>query len=90
MKAMALATDRPGEWLELTDMPAEEPGDGEVLIRVDVCGVCRTDLHIVEGDIGNVRHGLVPGHEAVGKIVRTGEGVTSLSTGDVVGVPWLH
>ncbi|MBX8635571.1 MAG: zinc-dependent alcohol dehydrogenase family protein [Thermoplasmata archaeon] len=90
MKAMALATDRPGEWLELTDMPAEEPGDGEVLIRVDVCGVCRTDLHIVEGDIGNVRPGLVPGHEAVGKIVRTGEGVTSLSTGDVVGVPWLH
>ncbi len=90
MKTMSLAANLPGRWLEITDVPVIEPGRGEVLVRVAVCGVCRTDLHIVEGDIGATPSGLVPGHEAVGTVIRTGEGVNLLRTGDRVGVPWLH
>ncbi|WP_085316009.1 zinc-dependent alcohol dehydrogenase family protein [Derxia lacustris] len=67
-----------------------EPGAGQVLIRVCACGVCRTDLHIVDGELAAEPHPVVPGHEIVGRVVKLGAGVTGpLAVGDRVGVPWL-
>jgi propanol-preferring alcohol dehydrogenase len=66
-----------------------EPGAGEVLVRVEACGVCRTDLHVVEGELAPQRPEIVPGHQIVGRIERCGDGVTSLRRGDRVGVAWL-
>jgi propanol-preferring alcohol dehydrogenase len=66
-----------------------DPGPGEVLLRVAACGVCRTDLHILDGDLTPARLPLAPGHEIVGRVLATGPGVTSLQHGDRVGVPWL-
>ncbi|QVQ55120.1 zinc-binding alcohol dehydrogenase family protein [Spiractinospora alimapuensis] len=66
------------------------PGAGEVLVRVLACGVCRTDLHVSEGDLPVRRVGVVPGHEIVGEVVEVGPGVTSLAPPDRVGVPWLR
>jgi propanol-preferring alcohol dehydrogenase len=66
-----------------------DPGPGEVLLRVSACGVCRTDLHILDGDLTPARLPLAPGHEIVGRVQAVGPGVTSLKPGDRVGVPWL-
>jgi len=92
MKAMVLHTPASVEAgpLRLEEMATPEPGAGEVLIRVDKCGVCRTDLHVVEGDLPPRRATLIPGHEIVGTIVRLGPGVSSVSIGERVGVPWLR
>ncbi len=87
MRAMIL--DRPGAGLELTDIPRPEPGPGQVLIRVEACGVCRTDLHILDGDLTEPTLPLIPGHEIVGRIETTGPGVTGFGSGQRVGVPWL-
>lgn len=71
--------------------PVPEPGPGEVLARVLACGVCRTDLHVVEGDLAVHRPHVVPGHEVVGEVVEIGAGVDSdLAIGDRIGVPWLR
>lgn len=70
-------------------MPVPEPETGEVLIRVSACGVCRTDLHVVDHDLPDVPAGIVPGHEIVGNVVSVGGNVTNVATGDRVGVPWL-
>lgn len=70
------------------DLPDPVPGPGEVLIDVDACGVCRTDLHIVEGEVP-ARLPVVPGHQAAGRIAATGEGVRGLAPGDAVGVGWM-
>jgi len=87
MRAMQLATaNRP---LELRTLDRPVPGDHQVLIRVAACGVCRTDLHVVDGDLPNPKHNLIPGHEVVGKVVALGPGVTALSVGERIGVPWL-
>jgi propanol-preferring alcohol dehydrogenase len=69
------------------DVPA--PGADEVLVRVDACGVCRTDLHIVDGELTQPRLPLVPGHEVVGRVEALGKGVSSFAIGDRVGIPWL-
>src|SRR5580658_3543714 len=66
-----------------------EPGPGQVRVRVTCCGVCRTDLHLAEGDLPPRRPGVAPGHEVVGVVDATGEGVRRFATGDRVGVPWL-
>ena len=66
-----------------------QPGRGEVAIRVLACGVCRTDLHLADGDLPLPGHPVVPGHEIVGRIEALGEGVAGLGVGDRVGVPWL-
>lgn len=66
------------------------PGPGEVLVAVRACGVCRTDLHVTEGDLPVHRRGVVPGHEVVGEVVALGDGVTDLTAGDRVGVAWLR
>ena len=76
--------------LEQVDRPVPDPGPGEVLLRVRVCGVCRTDLHLVEGDLAPRRTGVVPGHEAVGEVVALGPGVTRFRERDRVGIAWLR
>jgi len=70
-------------------MPTPRPKAGEVLIRVDACGVCRTDLHIVDGELSDPKLPLVLGHEIVGKVVAIGPGVERIREGDRIGVPWL-
>jgi len=92
MKAMAV--HRPGPIasrpLELVDLPVPEPVSGEMLIRVEVCGVCRTDLHVAEGDLPPHKSAIVPGHEVVGTITKLGPSVAALKEGEQVGVAWLH
>ena len=78
-----------GRPVVLEDRPVPEPGPGEVLVRVSVCGVCRTDLHLAEGDLAPHRPRTVPGHEAVGTVERLGAGCSRLRAGQRIGVPWL-
>ena len=75
--------------LELRDIPGPNPAPGQVLIRVEACGVCRTDLHIVDGDLGDPKLPLVPGHEIVGRIVQANACPAQFQEGQRVGVPWL-
>jgi len=75
--------------LRLVEREVPAPGAHEVLVRVDACGVCRTDLHIVDGELTQPRLPLVPGHEVVGHVQALGTGVTSFAIGDRVGIPWL-
>lgn len=76
--------------LVLRERPEPEPGAGEVQLRVEACGVCRTDLHVVERDLPEHRGGLVPGHEVVGRITKLGAGATRFALGARVGIPWLR
>ena len=76
--------------LKLTRLSDPAPGEGEVLIRVRVCGICHTDLHTVEGDIALPRLPLVPGHQVVGVVEARGRGARRFKEGDRVGVAWLH
>jgi len=87
MRAMVLHGQ--GESLRLEDLPDPVPGPGEMLIRVAACGVCRTDLHVVDGDLTDPVLPLVPGHQIVGRVASMGEGVNGFAPGDRVGVPWL-
>jgi len=87
MRAMVL--ERPGQPLVLRDLPVPEPGPGHVLLRVHACGVCRTDLHIVDGELPDPKLPLVLGHQIVGEVVRVGAGATRFVPGQRVGVPWL-
>jgi propanol-preferring alcohol dehydrogenase len=75
--------------LEVVDLPIPEPGPGQLLVRVNACGVCRTDLHIVDGELAVPRLPLVPGHQIVGIVERIGDGVASHAPGTRVGIPWL-
>ena len=92
MRAMQLGApgDIATQPLALVERPVPEPATGEVLVRVEACGVCRTDLHVVEGELAPQRAELVPGHQIVGRIERCGAGVTSCAAGDRVGIAWLH
>jgi len=76
--------------LRLEERAAPEPGPGEVRVRVEVCGVCRTDLHVAEGDLPPRRPAVVPGHEVVGRVEATGPDVSAPAPGARVGVAWLH
>jgi alcohol dehydrogenase, propanol-preferring len=87
MRAMVLG--RVGEKLTAEALPDPAAGPGQILIRVHACGVCRTDLHVVEGDLHAAKLPLVPGHEIVGRIAALGAGVDHCAVGDRVGVPWL-
>jgi propanol-preferring alcohol dehydrogenase len=92
MKAMTLiaparVASRP---LALTELPTPEPGPGEIRIRVEVCGVCRTDLHVVEGELPPHREHIVPGHEVVGRVDACGRGSERFDIGARVGVAWLN
>lgn len=87
MHAMVLnALGRPLEW---TELPDRTPGPGEIRVRVLACGVCRTDLHVVDGELPHPHLPIVPGHEIVGRIDALGAGVDALRIGDRVGIPWL-
>ena len=87
MRAMRL--HGPRQSLVLDHIPLPQPGPGEVQLRVLACGVCRTDLHVVDGELSEPRLPLIPGHEVVGEVTALGEGVTDLETGQRIGVPWL-
>lgn len=75
--------------LVLKELPVPEPSDSQVLIKIEACGVCRTDLHIYEGDLKNPKLPLVLGHEIVGNVIKTGKYVKKFKVGDRIGVPWL-
>ena len=92
MQAMVLHAPAPAEAhpLRLEDVPTPAPGDGEVLVRVERCGVCRTDLHVAEGDLPARLPSVIPGHEIVGSVVQVGPNVRATTVGDRVGIPWLH
>jgi len=87
MRAMVL--EQPGKPLAARDRPRPRPRAGELLIRVHACGVCRTDLHLRDGELDNPKTPLILGHEIVGAVEATGENATGWSAGDTVGVPWL-
>lgn len=87
MKAMIFT--KAGEPLELRKVPVPEPGKGQVLIRVHACGVCRTDLHIVDGDLKEPKLPLIIGHEIIGEVVKCGTNANKFKIGARVGVPWL-
>jgi propanol-preferring alcohol dehydrogenase len=87
MQAMLL--NNPGELLVLTNLPDPQPSAGEVRVRVGACGVCRTELHVVDGELPNPKLPIVPGHEIVGRVDALGAGVEGLSIGARVGIPWL-
>jgi alcohol dehydrogenase, propanol-preferring len=87
MQAMML--ERPGVPLQLVERSDPRPAAGEVRVRVAACGVCRTDLHVVDGELPNPKLPIVPGHEIVGRVDMVGSGVGALESGQRVGVPWL-
>jgi alcohol dehydrogenase, propanol-preferring len=85
----AMVLDRAGEPLRARDLPDPEPGPGEIRLVVAACAVCRTDLHVVDGELDRPALPLVPGHQIVGRVDRVGTGVTRFAPGDRAGVPWL-
>jgi alcohol dehydrogenase, propanol-preferring len=99
MRAMVL--DEPKRFLELRDVPKPNPGRGQLLVRVSTCAVCRTDLHVVDGELPNPKLPLIPGHQIVGQVEEIGEemwerperpdsrGAPTFAIGDRVGIPWL-
>jgi len=88
MLAMALTRPKAGR-VEPIEQAIPAPGPGEIAVRVLACGVCRTDLHVVDGDLPSPAIPVVPGHEIVGRVERIGSGVTGFALGDRVGIPWL-
>jgi propanol-preferring alcohol dehydrogenase len=84
-----MVLEKVGAPLILRERPDPEPGPGEIRLRVSACGVCRTDLHVVDGELPRVHVPIIPGHEIVGRVDRLGEGVAGLQPGERVGVPWL-
>jgi len=85
----AMLLDAPGRPLRRADIPRPVPGPGQVLLAVAACGVCRTDLHILDGELTSPKLPLVLGHEIVGTVVLAGAGVDYFTAGQRVGVPWL-
>jgi propanol-preferring alcohol dehydrogenase len=87
MRAMIL--DEPRKHLRLADVPDPKPGVGQVLVRVHACGVCRTDLHVVDGDLARSKLPLIPGHQVVGTVAALGPGAGRFQVGRRIGIPWL-
>lgn len=87
MRAMVLTA--PGTPLRFEERADPVPGPGAVRIKVSACGVCRTDLHVVDGELPHTKYPIVPGHEVIGRVEALGEGVATLGLGERVGVPWL-
>ena len=92
MKAWVLREPAPVESspIELTDIPLPVPQDDEILVKVSACGICRTDLHVVEGELSVRRSAIIPGHQVVGRIIALGDGVRGFELGQRVGIAWLH
>src|SRR5262245_31134013 len=87
---MAMLLDRQGEPLTRRQVALPEPGPGEARVRVTACGVCRTDLHVLEGDLPAHRLPLIPGHQVVGRVEALGPACRLLAVGDRVGIAWLR
>jgi alcohol dehydrogenase, propanol-preferring len=87
MRAMVL--DKPGQPLQLRDVPKPKPGRGQLLVRVSTCAVCRTDLHVVDGELPDPKLPLILGHQIVGRVEEIGEENSNFAIGDRVGIPWL-
>ena len=87
MRAMVLSA--PGTPLQMQERDDPIPGDGEIRVKIGACGVCRTDLHVVDSELPDIRYPIIPGHEIVGRIDLMGTGVTGHQIGDRVGIPWL-
>ncbi len=85
----AMVLDAPHTPLVMRERPVPAPGPGEILVAVAACGVCRTDLHVVDGELEHPTLPIVPGHEIVGRVAALGQGVSGFSIGERVGVPWL-
>src|SRR5215472_985843 len=85
----AVLLERPGQPLRLAELPVPRPGPGQLLARVRACGVCRTDLHVVDGELPDPKLPLVPGHQVVGEVVENGLGASRFRVGDRVGIAWL-
>lgn len=85
----AMVMERPGEPLKMMKLPVPVAGAGELLIKVQACGICRTDLHVVDGELREPKLPLIPGHQIVGMVETVGKGVKGFHPGDIVGVPWL-
>ncbi|HXC58170.1 MAG TPA: zinc-dependent alcohol dehydrogenase family protein [Steroidobacteraceae bacterium] len=89
MTAMAMRINGPGAQLQAQRIAFGPPGEHQVLLRVCACGVCRTDLHVLDGELDMAQYPITPGHEIVGRVVAAGTAVTQFRIGDRVGVPWL-
>src|SRR6478735_9406225 len=92
MRAMVLHKPAPidSSPLRAEDVPEPAPGDRDIVVRVEACGVCRTDLHVVEGDLPPLRPRIIPGHQVVGIVERRGPIATRFNVGDRVGIAWLR
>ncbi|HKA78446.1 MAG TPA: zinc-dependent alcohol dehydrogenase family protein [Xanthobacteraceae bacterium] len=87
MRAMVL--ERPGTPLAMRERPTPAPGSADILVKIAACGVCRTDLHVVDGELPDPKLPIVPGHEIVGHVAALGPGVAGFAIGERIGVPWL-
>ena len=87
MQAMVLETV--GQPLIMRSLPVPSPAENQVLVKIIACGVCRTDLHILDGELNAPKLPLVPGHEIVARVVKTGKGTKRIKTGEIIGIPWL-
>jgi propanol-preferring alcohol dehydrogenase len=85
----AMVLKKVGAPLEWTELPDRQPGPGEIRVKVAACGVCRTDLHVVDGELPQPKVPIIPGHEVVGRVQALGSGVVGLAIGERVGLPWL-
>lgn len=92
MKAMVLSQCAPIETspLHLVDVPKPRPNSGEVLVRVKACGICRTDLHVIEGELPPLGRSVIPGHQVIGTVEALGPGTRRFKPGDRIGIAWLH
>src|SRR5689334_12164029 len=86
---IAMRLTRAGQPLALTETSIPVAGQGQIVVKMLACGVCRTDLHVVYGELPNIRYPLTPGHEVVGRVVSRGPDVQRFAVGDRVGIPWL-
>jgi len=86
---LAMLSDKPGEPLRAAELPTPEPERGQIRVKVLACGVCRTDLHVVDGELPNPKLPIIPGHEIVGTVDALGEGTRRFKIGERVGIPWL-
>src|SRR5437016_1309716 len=86
---LAMVLTEPGVPLQAVDLPMPVPAAGQLLVRVRACGVCRTDLHVVDGELAEPKLPLIPGHEVVGEVAAIGPGIERFAAGDRVGIPWL-
>jgi len=87
MRAMVL--NGPGTELVMTDLPDPVPQQGQVRVKIGACGVCRTDLHVLDGELPHIKYPIIPGHEIVGRVDAIGSGVSNRRVGERVGIPWL-